>query len=180
MRRLLTKQRRTHDRVDAVGPDNDIGFDLAAVSKPRHRGCVTGSDSDAAGAEPQALGGHELAQQLLHVAAVDRAAGGAEMREVAREGIAENDAAAAPAAHDLAGGFERLREHPFLEPKRAQRDQGIRREHNAAAKLAQARRLLVDGDLHAAHQQGARRGQPADTAADHCNAQWPRHPCRLR
>ena len=72
--------------------------------------------------------------------------------------------------------FKRVGQHAGLETERPQRRQRVRGEHHAAAELAQARRLLIDRDLHAAQQQGAGRRQPANAAADDGDAQRSRHP----
>ena len=162
MRTFRAEQAGAHGRVDAVGTDHNVGFDLAAVGKVRDGAARAGGHVGAARRESKAALRHELAQHFLHVAAMDRAAGGAEMRAVACKRVAQNHPAAMPATHALAFRLERFGKHAGLEPERAQRRERVWGEHDAAAELAQARRLLVDGDVHAAHQERAGCRQPAD------------------
>src|SRR5262249_172341 len=45
LRRIGAEHARTNGRMDAVGTENDIGFDLGAIGEPRRSAVVAGRDS---------------------------------------------------------------------------------------------------------------------------------------
>src|SRR5262249_60345227 len=52
-RRVRAEQALAHNRVNAVGADDDIGLDLAAVGQARHGAAIAFFDGDAAGSKPE-------------------------------------------------------------------------------------------------------------------------------
>src|SRR5262245_32085234 len=49
--RVRAEQAPPHNRMNAVGADDDVGLDLAAVGKARHPAAITLFDGDAAGSK---------------------------------------------------------------------------------------------------------------------------------
>src|SRR6516165_6564978 len=49
--RVWAEQALSNNRMNAVGADDDVGLDLAALGKPHHSAAVTSFDGDAAGSQ---------------------------------------------------------------------------------------------------------------------------------
>src|SRR5262245_25969106 len=52
-RRVRAEHALSHNRMNAVGADDDIGLDLAAVGQPRHGAAIAFCDGDAAGSKTE-------------------------------------------------------------------------------------------------------------------------------
>ena len=168
-RRLRPEQTAAHCRMNPVGADDDIAFDLASVGKARDGAVAIGDHGDAARRGPDECLRQRARQDVEEIRPMHREMRRAELGRRGRHRLARNGPAVAPAPHDLPFRGVADRDHVALEPERAKRLHGIGAEADACADLAEARRLLVDGHLHAAPVQRQRSGKSADPAADDCN-----------
>src|SRR5262245_7367681 len=166
-RRLLAEQTLPDDRADAVGADDQVGFDHASVGEARACLSRAGLDLDAAGAEMEKLARQLPAQHLDQVGAMHRQIGRPELPLI--HPLAKHlgdDVAAVPGAHQLVLRFETDLRNGGIEPERAKRLDRVGRQRDPGADLADLRRLLVDLDLEVApvHRHGG--GQSANPGTD--------------
>src|SRR5262252_6618672 len=71
-RRVRAEQALAHNRMNAVGADDDIGLDLAAVGKTRHPAAITHFDGDTAGSKTEIDRLERAAQHVEQVGTVHR------------------------------------------------------------------------------------------------------------
>jgi hypothetical protein len=93
-----TQQALPHNRMNAVGADDDVGLDLAAVGKARHSAAIAPFDGDAAGSKTEIDRLERAAQHVEQVGAVHRQVRCAELLAERALAHARDDAATPPAA----------------------------------------------------------------------------------
>ena len=71
-RRVRAEQAPPHNRMNAVGTDDDVGLDLAAVGKARHPAAIALFDGDAAGSKMEIDRFERAAQHVEQAGAVHR------------------------------------------------------------------------------------------------------------
>jgi hypothetical protein len=98
--RVRAEQALPHNRMNAVGADDDVGLDLAAVGKARHSAAIALFDGDAAGSKTEIDRFERTAQHVEQVGAVHRQVRCAELLAERASAHARNDAATPPAADD--------------------------------------------------------------------------------
>jgi hypothetical protein len=178
MRCCPARARLAHARADAVGADQEVGFDGGAALEPRNRPLALLLQVDQPVADMQALGRHGAAQKLGEIAAMEvivrRTEGRLDLRPQRRP---LQGAAIVPAPLIDGGRPHADAIHRGLQAKPHQEARSVGADLDAGADLADARRLLVDVDVEPRLQQMQRRGQAANAAADDrdphaCFAVW--------
>jgi len=71
-RRVRAEQALSHNRMNAIGADDDVGLDLAAVRKAHHPAAIALFDGDAAGSKAEVNRLKRAAQHVEQVRAVHR------------------------------------------------------------------------------------------------------------
>ena len=177
VRRGGAEQAFPHHRMNTVGADDDVGLDRIAVGKACDRSAVTAFDRDAAAAVVQVRGLERIRQDVEQVGAMHREVRRTEFLMKIRAARARDVAAAPPVANVQKIRSRRDRAGLVLDAERAQRLDGVGREVETGADLAQRCGLLVDDDFGVPPFQRQRRGKPADAAADDGDAWRARHLC---
>src|SRR5262245_46758097 len=99
-RRVGAEQALSHNRMNAVGADDDVGLDLAAVGKAHHPAAITLFDGDAAGSKTEIDSLERAAQHVEQVGAVHRQVRRAELLAERASAHARDDSPTLPAADD--------------------------------------------------------------------------------
>jgi hypothetical protein len=150
--------------VNAIGADHEIGFDLAAVGKARHRGAAARLGADATMSEAKLRGLERAGEHVEQVGAMHAEIWRAEFVPEIAAMHARDDVAALPRADDEKIRAVADRFDFGLDTERAARLDGIGREVDAGADLAQHGRLLGNDRLGAAPLERQRRRKSADAA----------------
>src|SRR5262245_56415049 len=174
-RRVGAEQVLSDNRMNAIGADDDVSLDLAAVGKAHHRATIACFNRDAASAEADVGRLERAAQHVEQVGAVHRDVRRAELLAKRASTHARNDPPALPAADD-----QKIRLRPegndcILDAKHTERHQGVGAKVKAGAYFVQCGRLLADDNFSAPPFQSQRRGKSAHAAADDGNAWRARH-----
>src|SRR5262245_1310376 len=161
--------------MNAVGADDDVGLDLAAVGQARHRAAIACFNRDAASAEADVGRLERAAQHVEQVGTVHRDVRRAELLAERASTHARNDPPALPAADD-----QKIRLRPegndcILDAKHTERHQGVGAKVKAGAYFVQCGRLLADDNFSPPPFQRQRRGKSAYAAADDGNSWFARH-----
>ena len=179
-RALRPEETAAHYRMNAIGADYYIGFDLFAILEAGTRARGVRRDRDAACTQVNVLISNGFAQYLLEIAPMHRAKAGAEMIAISIERGAVDGTTAAPASRNMGPGDKSLGENRLLDGEAAQRLHRVWCHHHTAAELADARRLLVDGSVDATQEQRAGGREAAEAGADDCDLWCARHPLSRR
>src|SRR5215472_16378390 len=98
--RVRAEQALPHNRMNAVGADDDVDLDFAAVGKARHPAAIALFDGDAAGPKTEINRLERAAQHVEQVRAVHRQVGRTKLLTERPSAHARDDAATLPAADD--------------------------------------------------------------------------------
>src|SRR5262249_52457862 len=99
-RRVGAEQVLSDNRMNAIGADDDVGLDLAAVGKARHRAAIACFNRDAASSEADVGRLERATQHVEQVGAVHRDVRRAELLAKRASTYARNNPPALPAADD--------------------------------------------------------------------------------
>src|SRR5215469_6889729 len=134
LRRIGAEQARANGRMDAVGAEDDIGFDLGAIGEPRRSAVVAGRDCLAPCAEAHDVSRDRLRKDVEQISPVDRAPARAE--SPGRDGrVRSRDDAAFPGAQLLVVGLVPDRPDRILQAERPERLHGVRTERDPGTDL---------------------------------------------
>src|SRR6266545_7871083 len=97
-RRVRAEQALSHNRMNAVGADDDVGLDLAAVGKTRHGAAIALFGGDAAGSKTEIDRLERAAQHAEQVGAMHRQMRRAELLAERASAHARDDPPAPPTA----------------------------------------------------------------------------------
>jgi len=137
--------------VDAVGADNDIGFDFVSVGESNAGAVRVRLDTYAPGSELDSSGRQGSGKDIQQVGSVRSAPSRAEsLLEVATLWRLRQDSTAPAITHDLVFGFPRDRSNRGLEVERPQGLHRIRMERNPRADFPQLGRRFVHPGFEAA------------------------------
>src|SRR6516225_2371094 len=100
-RRVRAEQAPSHNRMNAVGADDNVGFDIAAVGQSCHSTAIASFDADAVGSKPDIDPLEGTAKGVEQVGAVHRHIRRAELPAERAPTRARDDPPALPAANDL-------------------------------------------------------------------------------
>jgi hypothetical protein len=152
--------------VDAVGADDDIGLDRAAVREPRDRRLAVGVNRHAPLAEGHHVRRHGGGEHVEQVGPVH----GRALDPLPRRLLPPARLADHPAGHPVPGdrplGPPGDLPHAVLDADRAQHPHRVGVQRDAGPDLLELGRRLVHADLDPGPRQRDRRRQPADAAAD--------------
>src|SRR6516162_4400795 len=169
-RRVRTEQALSHNRMNAVGANDDVGLDLAAVGKAHHPAAITLFDRDAAGSKTEIDRFERAAQHVEQVGAVHRQVRRAELLAERASTHARDDPPTLPAADDQKIRLRPKGDDCILDAEVTERHQRVGAEIEASAYLVQCGRLLADNNFRAPSFQRQGRGKAANAAADDGNA----------
>src|SRR5215472_18387639 len=99
-RRVRAEQALSHNRMNAIGADDDVGLDLAAVGKARHPAAIALFDGDAAGSKTEIDRLERAAQHVEQVGAVHRQVRRAELLAERASARTRDDPPTLPTADD--------------------------------------------------------------------------------
>ena len=99
-RRIRAEQPLSHNRMNAVGTDDDVGLDLAAVGKTRHGAAIALFGGDAAGSKTEIDRLERAAQHVEQVGAVYRQVRRAELLAECASAHMRDDPPTLPTADD--------------------------------------------------------------------------------
>src|SRR6516165_2114684 len=98
--RVRAEQALSHNRMNAVSADDDVGLDLAAVGKAHHPAAITLFDGDAAGSKTEIDRLERAAQDVEQVRAVHRQVGRAKLLAERASAHTRDDPPTLPAPDD--------------------------------------------------------------------------------
>src|SRR5437660_708270 len=99
-RRVRAEQALSHNRMNAIGADDDVGLDLAAVRKAHYPAAIALFDGDAAGSKAEVNRLKRAAQHVEQVRAVHRQVRRAKLLAERASTHARDDPTTLPAADD--------------------------------------------------------------------------------
>jgi hypothetical protein len=137
------------NRANAVGPDNEVGFDLRSVGEVRHRMIFKGRHAGATRLERDDGIRHGVAQQAMQVGAMRREVGSVELlarKPFQRLAIAQ--ACRIPGDRHNCRRLECETLQGILEPEGAQYFDPIWTDLEASADFTEIGRALVDRNLN--------------------------------
>ena len=121
LRRVRTDQACAHGRVDAIGTDDDIGFDFVSICESSAGAMVVSLDTHAPGPQLDSSGGQRSGKNIKQVRSVRRAAYRAKTSlEIATLWCLCQDATAPAIAHNLIFGLPCDRSNRGFEVERPQ------------------------------------------------------------
>ena len=165
---VRAEERGAHPRMDAVGADDDVGLDLAAILETRHCHVTVRVDRRAALAQGDAVGGQRSGDHVEQVGAVYRRAAEPKRRGLLRSADLRDQSARPPVVRRRPLRATRDPAHRVLHPDHPQHPHRVGMQRHAGADLLELWCRLIDRHLQPCLRQrtpGRRTADPAPMIA---------------